>query len=262
MLPQQLPYILVDSHAHLTSPACVDVADALVAAAAAVGVQTIVNICTDAASLEAGIALGRRCPSVYNAGATTPHDVASDGDVAFDLFAASARAGALVAIGETGLDYYYEHSPRELQQHYLRRYLQLAKECQLPLVFHCRDAFADLFAITDDAGGDFQAVLHCFTGTAEEAAGVLARGWYISLSGIVTYKKSEALRSVAATVPLERLVIETDSPYLAPQSQRGQPNQPAYLVETARVLAQVKGVPFEEVAAITSHNAQLLFNRL
>lgn len=191
-----------------------------------------------------------------NAAATTPHDVAKSGESDFDEIA--KEASRLQAIGETGLDYYYEHSPRELQQLFLRRYLKLARDHQLPVVIHCREAFADLFKILDEeghAGG----VLHCFTGTLEEAQGVIARGFYLSLSGIVTFKKSLELQEVGKAVPLDRLLIETDAPYLAPQSHRGKRNEPAFLVDTARFLADLRTIPFEELALHTSANAEALF---
>jgi TatD DNase family protein len=250
--------MFTDSHAHLTCSACLPQADLLVTTAVAAGVTTIVNICTDAASLTAGLALAERHPGiVYNAGSTTPHDVEKEGESAFDIFAVQAKKGSLVAVGETGLDYYYEHSPRSLQQHYLRRYLQLAKECDLPLIFHCREAFEDLFRIVDEEGG-CRAVLHCFTGTAAEAEAVIARDWYLSLSGIITYKKSTELREAIKNVPLDRLLIETDTPYLAPQSHRGQANTPAYLVETAQYVAQLRCIPLEQLAVITSENTRQL----
>ena len=246
-----------DSHAHLTSPELCADADAIVRRAEAAQVTRILNICTGRASLSAGLALAERHPSVRNSGATTPHDVEKDGEADFPIFAEAARAGKLAAIGETGLDYHYEHSPKALQRQFLIRYLQLALDCSLPVIFHCRDAFADLYAITDEhyrAGSP--AILHCFTGTAAEAEESLRRGWFISFSGIITFKKSEALREVVRIVPLSQMLIETDAPYLAPQSRRGQVNEPAFLPETARLIAQIKQVSVEEVAQATSQNIE------
>ncbi|MFA6916074.1 MAG: TatD family hydrolase [Parachlamydiales bacterium] len=256
--------MLIDSHAHITSAACLPDADALIAAAQAAGVGSIVNICTDAASMAAGVDLRRRYPQVFNAGATTPHDVEKEGEECFELFASHARNGDLVAVGETGLDYYYEHSPRVLQQEFLVRYLKLALECRLPVVIHCRDAFSDFFRFLDAHytvnGQHAPGVLHCFTGDEKEAKEVVSRGWFLSLSGIVTYKKSAILKDVAKAVPLDNLLIETDSPYLAPESKRGRKNQPAYIIETAQVIADLKGIPFETVAAATAENARRLFS--
>lgn len=250
--------MLTDSHAHLTGEGSLAAAGALVTAAAAVGVTTIVNICTELSSLAAGLLLAKEHPAVYNVASRHPTDAAIETADTFESFAAHARRGDLVAIGETGLDYYYKDVARDQQHACLRRYLKLAAACRLPLVFHCREAFDDLFAITDEEG-PCAAVLHCFTGNSSDVAAVIARGWYISFSGIITYKKNEELRAIVQTVPLERMLLETDAPYLAPQSQRGKPNQPAYLVETARLVANLRGIPFEELAQTTSANARRLF---
>lgn len=172
----------------------------------------------------------------------------------------AAKAGSLCAIGETGLDYHYQHSDRKIQQRFLVRYLQLAAELGLPVIFHCRDAFADLFRIVDaEYPEKGPAILHCFTGTREEAIAVVERGWHLSMSGIVTFKKSEALRETLKEIPLKQLLLETDTPYLAPQSKRGLMNEPAYLLETASCVAAIKGIETQEVAKITRENAIRLF---
>lgn len=255
--------MILDSHAHLTSDEVYPNVDAVLARAKTVGVTHIINICTDVSTLHRGIALAQKYPWVYNTAATTPHDVEKEGEAVFPLMAEHARKGLLVAVGETGLDYFHHHSPREIQKHYFRRYLQLALECHLPVVIHCRDAFSDLFEILDAdytvEGKCASGILHCFTGSLAEAEEVLARDWYLSLSGIVTFKKSEQLREVAKMVPLDRLLIETDTPYLAPQSHRGKVNEPAYLVETAQVIADVKGISFAELVMATSNNAKRVF---
>jgi TatD DNase family protein len=249
-----------DSHAHLSSPSVWPDIEGVLARAKVAGVARILNICTDLDSLEKGLLLQKKHPHVKNAGATTPHDVEKEGEAFFSAFAEAARSGKLAAIGETGLDYHYEHSDKEVQKRFLKRYLHLAFECRLPVIFHCREAFADLFAIAD---GEYKkgapAILHCFTGTIEEAEGVLARGWHLSFSGIVTFKKSEGLREAAKIVPLSQMLIETDTPYLAPQSKRGKQNEPAFLPETAACLAQLKGVSVEKIAQATSENALRLF---
>ncbi len=254
----------IDSHAHITSDTVFDGVDALLARAQAAGISHIVNICTNDITLQRGVALAEKYPWVHNVAATTPHDVAKEGEALFPFMESHARQGLLVAIGETGLDYHYHHSQPELQKHFLKRYLQLALDCKLPVVIHCREAFADLFEILD-AGYKIQSkhapgLLHCFTGTLAEAEGVLERDWYLSLSGIVTFKKSDELRAVAKMVPLDRLLIETDTPYLAPQSRRGSINEPAFLPETAAIIASLKGLTLEELAAATSANARRLFN--
>jgi TatD DNase family protein len=253
----------IDSHAHITSAQLLNDCDAILERAQEAQLEAIVNICTDAASLEAGLKLAKRYPWVYNTAATTPHDVEKEGEALFSMMADAARSGELVAVGETGLDYHYEHSPRDLQKEFLRRYLKLALECELPVVIHCRDAFADFFDIIDSdyrqGEGYAPGVLHCFTGTVEEASEVIKRGWYLSLSGIVTFKKSDELREVAKMTPLEQLLIETDSPYLAPQSKRGKQNEPSYLPEVAQCIATAKGIDVDAVSEATNINAKKLF---
>ncbi len=171
-----------------------------------------------------------------------------------------AHEGKLVAIGETGLDYHYQHSPIFTQKAYLVRYFALALAAKLPIIFHCRDAFKDLFELSDHHYQGRPAVLHCFTGTLEEAKACLERGWMISISGIITFKKSALLREVAAYVPLDRLFIETDTPYLAPETKRGKANEPSFIDETAKALAQVKGISIEQVAEATARNAAQFFS--
>lgn len=253
-----------DSHAHLTSHAVYEHIDALIERAKAAGVLSIVNICTDEETLRRGLSLNKKYPWIYNAAATTPHDVEKEGEALFPLMEFHACQGDLVAIGETGLDYHYHHSKPEVQQHFLKRYLKLALRCQLPVIIHCREAFEDLFKILDEhytiSGKHALGVLHCFTGSLNEAKEVLARGWYLSLSGIVTFKKSTELQEVAKMMPLDRLLIETDTPYLAPQSKRGKTNEPAFISETASFIAAIKEVPVEELASATTQNARRLFN--
>lgn len=249
----------IDSHAHLTSSNEIFAQiDEILERALEAGVEKIVNICTDVPSLEKGIELKKRYPFIYNTASTTPHNVDIEGAISFPIIAEAARSGYLQAIGETGLDYFYAHSDRENQKFYLKKYLKLALECQKPVVIHCRDAFQDFFKILDENyainGQQAPGILHCFTGTLEEAKEVIARNWYLSLSGIVTFKKSIELHDVAKYVPLEKLLIETDAPYLAPQSKRGKQNEPAYVTETAKFIADIKNVSVETVAKITYQN--------
>jgi len=244
-----------DTHAHLTCDELFEDLVPIVERAKEASVNSIVNICTDASTLERGLELSLE--GVYNAGSTTPHDVEKEGEKYFPLFEKAALSKQLVAVGETGLDYFYEHSEKKLQQHYLEKYLDLAKRANLPLIFHCRDAFDDLFAIAKSY--DFPAILHCFTGTLHEAKQGIDRGWLVSFSGIFTFKRSHELRTVAKALPLSSLVIETDSPYLAPQSKRGKKCESAFVIETAEKLAEVKGISIEEVAKVTTENANKLF---
>ncbi len=251
---------LIDTHAHLTSEQILPVLDDVVARAKKAGIEKIVNICTDEKSLAEGLLLHQDAPWIFNAAATTPHDVEKEGAVFFPFVERSALEGKLIAIGETGLDYFYEHSNRQEQQKYLSLYFSLARQAKLPLIFHCRDAFADLFSMADEEYRGYPALLHCFTGNLDEARDVMNRGWYLSISGIVTFKKSAALREVAKYVPLDRLLIETDAPYLAPQSHRGQLNEPAYLSETARAIAETMGISVDKLAAATVENAARFFS--
>lgn len=248
-----------DSHAHLCDETIYSTIEAVAERAQSEHVNQILNICTNLDTLEKGIALQKKYPWIYTAAATTPHDAEREGELAFPTIAHHARNGDLNAIGETGLDYYYYRATSDIQQHFLRRYLQLALECRLPVVIHCREAFADFFKILDEEyivnGRHAKGVLHCFTGTLEEAKEVIARGWYLSLSGIVTFKKSLDLREIAKWVPLDQLLVETDAPYLAPQSKRSKMNEPSYLPETVATIAEAKGLSVEQVATETSANA-------
>ena len=179
--------MFIDSHAHLTSDTLYPEIDAILARAQRVNIQTVINICTNVSTLQRGIELAARYPWIYNAAATTPHDVEKEGEQVFSIMEQHARSGKLVAVGETGLDYHYEHSDKKIQQDFLRRYLRLALETKLPVIIHCREAFADFFEILDQEyvvnGKHAPGVLHCFTGTVQEAEQVIKRGWYLSLSG-------------------------------------------------------------------------------
>lgn len=257
-------HYFIDSHAHLCSKEFDGHEQLLVKAAHEAHVNKIINICTDLRSLEKGIKLAEECPNVFNTASTTPHDVLKEGESFFPIVLEYAKKGLLKGVGETGLDYYYEHSPREIQKRFLVKYLQLARECRLPVVIHCREAFSDFFEILDaeyrENGKHLPGVLHCFTGTMHEAEKVIERGWYLSLSGIITFKKSVELKEIAKFAPLAQLLIETDSPYLAPQTQRGKVNQPKFVVEVAQMIAQLKNISLEEVGKATSSNAETLFN--
>lgn len=247
--------MLVDSHAHLISEPFQKDLDEVLNRANESGVTKIVNIATSPSELGQALKLEK---NIYHAAAITPHDVASYEEEAFTFVEENVKS--LVAIGETGLDYFYEHSPKEKQQEAFRRYIGLAKKHQLPLVIHCREAFTDLFRIFDEEKYQGKAVLHCFTGTFEEAMEGIKRGFFVSFSGIITFKKSESMRGVALKLPVSQILVETDCPYLAPQSRRGSRNEPAFLIETAELLANLKDLSFEKFCEITSANTKTLFN--
>lgn len=254
-----------DSHAHLCHEQIYPLVDSVAERSQTQGVANILNICTNVDTLHKGLALKEKYPWIYTAAATTPHDAEKEGEAVFPTIAHHARNGELNAIGETGLDYHYYQETAEVQQHFLRRYFRLALECKLPVVIHCRDAFADFFKILDEEymlnGKHAPGVLHCFTGTLAEAMEVIKRGWFVSFSGIITFKKSFELREVVKHVPLEQLLIETDAPYLAPQSWRGKLNEPGYLPETAAAVAAAKGLSEEKVALETAANAFRFLNK-
>lgn len=251
----------IDAHAHLSHDANSDVAP-LLARAFTAGVRSIINVCTELDDLTRGIALAKtvKAPKIYTVAALTPHDAAKDDTAFYEEIKRLALAKELVAIGETGLDYYYNHAPKEVQIQALRRYLLLAQSVQLPVVIHCRDAFDDLMAVIHETTPKIQVMLHCFTGSLDEAKRAVDCGWYVSLSGIVTFPKSTALQEVAKYLPQDLLLIETDSPYLAPQGFRGQKNEPALLVETAKVVAVLRNIALEDLAICTSNNCQRLFH--
>ena len=254
--------MLFDSHAHLTSDGPFEDLEGILERAKKEDVDTIINICTDKLTLERGVELAGKCKWIHNTGATTPHDVEKEGGLYFPVFERAAREGKLVAIGETGLDYHYEHSPKKQQQEFLIRYFNLALECNLPVVIHCRDAFEDLYSIAEQEFPKGKAVLHCFTGTLEEAMKGVDKGWFVSFSGIVTFKRSEELRKVAKEVPLNHIVIETDTPYLAPQSMRGKPNEPSYITHTVKFLSELKNISYEKFSDSTTQNFFNLFGEL
>jgi TatD DNase family protein len=246
----------IDSHAHLSSEAFLDEEiDDIVKRAQYALVDVIINICTDKKSLERGIEISKKYPFIKNTGSTTPHDVDVEAELLFPLFEHYALNKTFVAVGETGLDYFYEHSNRKVQQEYLIKYIELALKADLPLIIHCRNAFDDFFSIIDTYYRDKPFLLHCFTGTKDEAFKVLDRGGIISLSGIVTFKKSIDLQEVAKQIPLNQLLIETDAPYLAPQEVRGKRNEPMFVSLVAKCIAELKKCSIQELALVTKANA-------
>lgn len=244
----------LDSHAHLTGEGDYDNLDEIIKNAKNANVTKIVNICTDLGSLDRGLKLSKKYDFIYVAAATTPHGADNDKDVFFQDVKKAVEENKLIAVGETGLDYFYGFEKKEFQRLFFKNYLKLAKDNNLPLIIHARDAFEDIFKIADEIEHS-KAVLHCFTGTQMDAKKVLDRGWYISFSGIITFKNSESLREIVKTIPIESILIETDSPLLAPQSKRGKKNEPANIVETAKVIADIKNKSLDEIAKITFENA-------
>jgi TatD DNase family protein len=248
----------IDAHAHLSFDNHQDRhIDEKIQRATNNHIDYIINICTNPHLLEHGKKLFKKHPHVLPCGSTSPHDILQEGEKDFTYFEQQAKEKTIFAIGETGLDYHYHKKTKELQIKYFDKYLQLATETNLPIIIHCREAFNDLFAVAKNYKG--LAVLHCFTGTMEEAQQVLEKGWMISFSGIVTYPNSKKLQEIVTAMPLNRIMIETDSPFLAPQSRRGKTNEPSYLIETAQMIAKLKNEELSTIAKYTYDNTLAFF---
>ena len=248
--------MLVDHHCHLDAPDFAADLDGVVGRARAAGVGPIVTISTLVRRLADTLKIAEAYPQVFCSVGTHPHYAHTELGVSVEEIVRLARHPKIVAIGEAGLDYFYDKSPREAQAQGFRKHIAAAQTSGLPLVIYARDADADVAAILEEemAKKPFSAVLHCFTSGPELARRALDMGLYISFSGILTFKKSNELRQIATGVPLDRLLVETDAPYLAPGKYRGKRNQPAFVVETARELARIKGVSEVEIARATTGN--------
>ena len=256
--------MLIDSHCHLDFPDFADELDAVVARARTVGVDRMVTISTRVRQHRALRAIAERFPEVYCSIGTHPHHAHEEADISVVELVAATRAEKVVAIGEAGLDYHYDNSPREAQERGFRTHIAAARETGLPLVIHSREADDDTARILEEemGKGAFTAVLHCFTGGANLAGRAVALGHFISFTGILTFKNSEDLRAVAAELPADRSLVETDAPYLAPGKYRGKRNEPAFVVETAKVLADIRGVSLDTIAQQTTANFYRLFAKV
>jgi TatD DNase family protein len=253
---------LIDTHAHLDDPRFADDIADVVARAAAAGLDRVVTIGTDAATSRANIELANRFPLLRAAVGIQPNHVAEAQPGDWDVILELVNQPKCVAVGETGLDRYWDRSPFALQEDYFARHLALSRQSKKPVVIHCREAEADVLRMLRaefDARGPVAGVMHSFTGDAATAKTCLEMGLYISFAGMVTYKNAENLRQVAATIPLDRLLVETDSPYLAPVPHRGKRNEPAFVAHTAECLAKVLETSFENIAEHTTRNARTLF---
>ncbi|MBU4529496.1 MAG: TatD family hydrolase [Hoeflea sp.] len=257
--------MLIDTHCHLDFPDFDAERDELVARAHEAGVMQMVTISTRVRTLDRLLELTERYPSVFCTVGTHPNNAGDELDVTADELVALAEAHAkVVAIGEAGLDYFYDTQKPEDQKTGFRRHIEAARRTQLPLVIHSRAADEDMAAILNEETGKgaFPFILHCFSSGQGLADTGVALGGYVSFSGILTFPKSTELREIAATVPMDRLLVETDAPYLAPKRWRGKRNEPSYVVNTAEVLAEVKGVSYEEIARITTENAFRCFSKM
>ncbi|MCF3932590.1 TatD family hydrolase [Acuticoccus sp. M5D2P5] len=255
---------LVDSHCHLDFPDFEADRDALLDRARARGVERFVTISTRVKQFDRLQAIIDRYDDVYASIGTHPHNADEELDITVADLVRLAENPKVVAIGEAGLDYHYDKSPREAQAEGFRRHIAAARETGLPLVIHAREADTDIAEILEDemGKGAFNAILHCFSSGAELARRGLALGLMVSFSGIVTFRNAEAIRDVAREVPLDRMLVETDAPYLAPPPNRGKRNEPAFVADTATVLAEAIGIAPEQLGEATTENFYRLFSKV
>lgn len=256
--------MLVDSHCHLDFPYLAEQREDVLARAAEAGVGLMVTISTRVNRFDEIRAIAEAHDNVFCSVGTHPHYADEERDVPLERIVELALHPKVVAIGEAGLDYYRDNAPREDQARGFRTHIAAARETGLPLVIHTRAADEDTACILEEemAKGPFTAVLHCFTAGRDLAQRGLALGLYVSFSGVLTFKKSDDLRAIAAEVPLDRLLVETDAPYLAPEPHRGQKNEPAWVAHTAKRLAETRGISMAEIEAATTENFFRLFSKV
>ena len=256
--------MLVDSHCHLDYLAADNDLEEVVGRARRAGVGRMITICTKLSEFDEVEAIAARFEDVYCSVGVHPHEAAEEGQRDAGRLIELAGRPKVVGIGETGLDYYYEHSPRARQRESFIAHIEAARETGLPLIVHARDADDDTVEVLQSEArkGAFPGVIHCFTAGPALAEAALDIGFYISVAGIVTFRSAEALRQTVASVPLDRLLVETDSPYLAPVPKRGKKNEPAFVVHTAEALAEARGLAPADFAAATSENFFRLFTKV
>jgi TatD DNase family protein len=253
--------VLVDSHCHLDFPALAEDIPGVLERARAAGVQVVQTIATRLDSAARVLALAEAHPGVYCALGVHPHHAAQDRVEDARPLLAHVGHPRVIGIGESGLDYYYEHSPKEVQAQVFRAHIDAARRSGLPLVVHTRDADGDTVRILEEAMavGPFTGVIHCYSSSPELAFRALDLGLYLGIGGMLTFKRSEALRATVRELPLERLLLETDAPYLAPEPFRGKRNEPAYVAHVAARLAEIRGLPVAAIERATSANFFRLF---
>lgn len=255
--------MLVDSHCHLDYIECDGGLDDAVVRARESGVCTMVTICTKITEFAKVIRIAEKYHDVWCTVGIHPHEVEREPAVSRAELVSLAQHPKVVGIGETGLDYFYEHSPRSAQQRSFLIHIEAARETGLPLVVHTRDADPDTIEILarEQATGQFAGLIHCYSTSPQMAEKAIEMGFYISLAGILTFKRSDELRNTVTELPLDRLLVETDSPYLAPVPKRGKPNEPAFVVYTAAKLAEIRELAPADIARITTDNFYRLFSR-
>jgi TatD DNase family protein len=250
--------MLVDSHCHLDFPDFAPEREAVIARAFAAGIGTMLTICTRLDQFDGVRAIAESDPRIWCSVGAHPHEAADHADLLSDRLAQLAAHPRVVGIGETGLDFHYDLSPRDVQERVFRAHIAASKASGLPLIIHAREADAEIAAILAGEGPP-PGVLHCFTGGRALAEAALDLGFYISISGIVTFRNAEDLRAIVRDLPLDRLLVETDAPYLAPVPYRGKRNEPAFVAATARFVAELKGIDPDALAAVTTANFFRLF---
>ncbi|OGC34683.1 hydrolase TatD [candidate division WOR-1 bacterium RIFOXYB2_FULL_48_7] len=253
--------MLIDTHAHLTFPEFTADLPEIIARAKAAQLEAIINIALDNEAINQSFKLAEEYPGyLYTALGLHPHEASQWRDTDYQRFQQLATRHKIVALGEMGLDYHYKLSPLEQQKKVFRKFLQLAQEVDLPAVIHSRDAAQDtLDILREENQGKLRGVLHCFAGDMKLGQAALDMGLYISFTANITYPKADNLRQAVKSIPIDRLLIETDCPFLAPQIYRGSRNEPAYVIKVAEKIAEVKGLSYEEVALQTTANAKHLF---
>ncbi|MGN6548904.1 MAG: TatD family hydrolase [Pararhizobium sp.] len=256
--------MLVDSHCHLDFPDFETERDAIVERARAAGIRRMVTISTRVKAFEKVLAVAESYDDVYCSVGTHPHNADEELDVGTDDLIRLSEHPKVVAIGEAGLDYHYDNAPREAQATGFRRHIGAARETGLPLVIHSRSADDDMIAILEEESrkGAFPFILHCFSAGRALAETGIRLGGYVSFSGILTFRNSEDIRAIARTLPRDRLLVETDAPYLAPVPHRGKRNEPAFVADTARVLAETLEMDLDDLARLTSENVFRVFSKM
>lgn len=255
--------MLIDSHAHIQGKEYAGEAEAVIERARAAGVEKIIAVggAGDMSSNTEAIGLADAFQNVYATVGMHPHDAKDVGSEDLAMLKELAAHPKVVAVGEAGLDYYYSHSPHDVQRRVFKQFIHMARETDLPIVVHERDAARDAAELLRSEGeGNLRGVIHCFTGNYEAACAYLDLGFYLSFTGIITFKNADPLREVVQKVPLECMLVETDSPYLTPAPHRGKRNEPAYVRLVAETVAKVKELSLEEVAAVTTNNVRELFH--
>lgn len=256
--------MLIDSHCHLNYKGLVEDQENVLERARASGIDLMLNIATRESEWDAVLDTAIRAPDVWATVGIHPHEADEHPHIDTAKLVARAAHPRVVGIGETGLDYYYDHSDRERQRSSFRSHIVAARDTGLPLIVHTRDAEEDTLAVMrDEMGkGAYTGVIHCFTASGAFADAALEMGFYISISGIVTFKSAKDLQETAARLPIDRLLVETDSPFLAPVPHRGRPCEPAFVADTAKFLATLRGESLEDLAAATSANFRTLFKKV